>query len=175
VTGSVAAVVVAQTVLALLLAVVAISAGKLLHDAVPSTIRAGVSSGAGTASWLFFLPFSLAVGWLGRERGVPQTGWLLTGAAVLAGVLLVVSTRLARPAPVEPDAVAPPADLACRELVDLVTDLLDGVLPAGWRDAVESHLADCDGCTEYVRQIRATVDALGSLPARDAAEPAASD
>ena len=57
--------------LALLLAVVAISAGKLLHDAVPSTIRAGVSSGAGTASWVLFLPFSLVLGWLGREHGVP--------------------------------------------------------------------------------------------------------
>jgi hypothetical protein len=49
-------VVVAQVVLALLLAVVAIYAGRLLHDAVPSTIRAGVSSGAGTASWALFLP-----------------------------------------------------------------------------------------------------------------------
>jgi hypothetical protein len=38
-------VVVAQVVLALLLAVVAIYAGRLLHDAVPSTIGAGVSSG----------------------------------------------------------------------------------------------------------------------------------
>ena len=160
-TRSLAAVVIAQTVLALLLAVVAISAGKLLHDAVPSTIRAGVSSGAGTASWLFFLPFSLAIGWLGREHGVPQTGWVLTGAAVLVGALLVVSTRLARPAAVEP--AVPPADLACQELVDLVTDLLDGVLPPGWREGVESHLADCDGCAEYVRQIRETIDAVGAI------------
>ena len=97
VTRSVAAVVVAQVVLALLLAVVAIYAGRLLHDAVPSTIRAGVSSGAGTASWVLFLPFALALGWLGREQGVPRTGWLLTGGALLVGVLLVVSVRRARP------------------------------------------------------------------------------
>jgi predicted MFS family arabinose efflux permease len=174
-TRSLAAAIVAQTVLALLLAVVAISAGKLLHDAVPSTIRAGVSSGAGTASWLFFLPFSLALGWLGREQGVPQTGWVLTGASVLVGALLVVSTRLAPPAPAEPDLATTPVDLACQELVDQVTDLLDGVLPPGWRDGVGSHLADCDGCTEYVRQIRATVDALGSLPAHDGPRAAASD
>jgi hypothetical protein len=90
---------------------------------------------------------------------------VLTGAAVLVGALLVVSTRLAPPAPAEPDLAIPPADLACQELVDLVTDLLDGVLPPGWRDGVETHLADCDGCTEYMRQIRATVDAVGSLPA----------
>jgi predicted MFS family arabinose efflux permease len=168
---SLAAVIVAQTVLALLLAVVAISAGKLLHDAVPSTIRAGVSSGAGTASWLLFLPLSLALGWLGRAHGVPQTGWILTGAAVLVGALLVVSTRLARPAPAEPAEPVPPADLACQELVELVTDLLDGVLPPGWRDSAEAHLADCDGCTEYVRQIRTTIAALDALPS----QPVASD
>jgi hypothetical protein len=28
--------------------------GKLLHDAVPSNIRAGVSSGVGTLSWILF-------------------------------------------------------------------------------------------------------------------------
>jgi hypothetical protein len=162
-TRSLAAVVVAQTVLALILAVVAVSAGKLLHDAVPSAIRAGVSSGAGTASWVLFLPFSLVLGWLGRERGVPSTGWLLTGAAVLVGALLLVSIRRTRPAPEAAEAA--PDDLACRELVELVTDHLDGLLPTGWRDGVESHLAGCDGCTEYVRQIRATIEALGGLGA----------
>jgi hypothetical protein len=40
----------AQTVLQLTLAVAGIYAGRLLHDAVPSHIRAGVSSGAGTDS-----------------------------------------------------------------------------------------------------------------------------
>jgi hypothetical protein len=59
--------VVAQVVLTLL-AVVAIYAGRLLHDAVPSTIRAGVSSGAGTASWVLFLPFALALGWSAASR-----------------------------------------------------------------------------------------------------------
>ena len=154
--------------------VVAIYAGRLLHDAVPSSIRAGVSSGAGTASWVLFLPFSLALGWLGREQGVPRTGWLLTGGALLVGVLLVVSVRLARPAP-EPAEAAPPGEVACRELVDLVTDLLDGVLAPGWREGVEAHLADCDGCTEYVRQIRATIDALRALPARPSTQPATPD
>jgi anti-sigma factor RsiW len=58
--------------------------------------------------------------------------------------------------------------LACRELVELVTDYLDDVLPPGWRDGVASHLAECDGCTEYVRQVRTTIAALGGL--RQAAE-----
>jgi hypothetical protein len=117
---------------------------------------------------VLFLPFSLALGWLGRQQGVPSTGWLLTGAAVLVGALLLVSVRLARPGAVEasparPAAATAPDDLACRELVELVTDYLDGVLPEGWRDGVESHLADCDGCTEYVYQIRTTIETLGGL------------
>jgi hypothetical protein len=33
-----------------------------LHDAVPSTIRAGVASGVGTLTWLTFLPFALLFG-----------------------------------------------------------------------------------------------------------------
>ena len=110
-----------------------------------------------------FLRFVLALGWLGREQGVPRTGWLLIGGALLVGVLLVVSVRCARPV-VEPGKIAPPGEVVCRELVDLVTDLLDGVLAPGWREGVEAHLADCDGCTEYVRQIRATFEALGALP-----------
>lgn len=100
---------------------------------------------------------------------MPSSGWLLTGAAVLVGTLLLVSVRRARPVP---GAAAAPEDLACRELVELVTDLLDGVLPAAWRDGVESHLADCDGCAEYVRQIRTTIEALGRGPGHPAAAAA---
>jgi anti-sigma factor RsiW len=52
------------------------------------------------------------------------------------------------------------ADLTCQELVELVTDYLDGVLPPDLRHKLQTHLAGCDGCTEYVRQISATVRAL---------------
>jgi len=90
-TRSLATVIVAQTLLALLLAIITIRAGKLLHDAVPSTIRAGVSSGAGTLSWLIFLPFSLAFGWFAHAHGVRQAGWFLTGAALATAGLLVAS------------------------------------------------------------------------------------
>ena len=75
----------------------------------------------------------------------------------------MVSIGCARPV-VEPAEVAPPGQVVCRELVDLVTDLLDGALPPGCREGVEAHLADRDGCTEYLRQIRATIEALGALP-----------
>jgi anti-sigma factor RsiW len=54
--------------------------------------------------------------------------------------------------------------LSCQELVELVTDYLEGALPAGERARFEEHLAPCDGCTNYVEQMRRTVAALGRLP-----------
>jgi len=85
----------AQVVLALLLVVVGIHATRLLHDRVPSTIRAGVASGVGALSWLAFLPFALAMGLVSDAHGVQAAGWLLTGATAITGLLLVVSTSLA--------------------------------------------------------------------------------
>jgi MFS family permease len=156
-TRSLAAVIAAQTVLALLLAIISIRAGKLLHDGVPSNIRAGVSSGVGTLGWLLFLPFSLAFGWFARTHGVRLTGWFLTGAALLIGLLLIASAFRRRPRTVpEP----PAAEFACQQLVELVTDYLDGVLPPDLKAKVLRHLDGCDGCTEYVRQIRLTFQAL---------------
>jgi anti-sigma factor RsiW len=55
-------------------------------------------------------------------------------------------------------------DLACRELVELITDYLEGALPAAEVVAVEAHLAECDGCERYLDQMRATLRALGMVP-----------
>ena len=53
----------------------------------------------------------------------------------------------------------------CNEFVELVTAYLDGSLdPDAERRFVE-HLAECDGCDRYLEQIRATINALGHLPA----------
>jgi hypothetical protein len=94
---------------------------------------------------------------------------LIAVTAVLA-LLLAASARRrpAVPAPAgeeeDPDLHgAAPADVSCRELVILITDYLDGRLPAGWRTGLDRHLADCDGCTSYLQQIRATIDALARL------------
>jgi hypothetical protein len=100
------------------------------------------------------------------------------GAAVLVGILLIASVfrRAPQTAPAvgqTAGGMAKPADLACRELVDLVTDYLDGVLPPGWRAGFESHLADCDGCSEHVKQIRLTIRALEGLTAADSPPPVA--
>ncbi len=57
-----------------------------------------------------------------------------------------------------------PRDVACRELVELVTEYLEGALPPDEVVAVEAHLAGCGGCEHYLDQMRATVRALGSVP-----------
>jgi anti-sigma factor RsiW len=57
-----------------------------------------------------------------------------------------------------------PRDVACRELVELVTEFLEGALPPDEVLAVEAHLVGCEGCGRYVGQMRATVRALGSVP-----------
>ncbi len=55
--------------------------------------------------------------------------------------------------------------MPCRELVELVTDRLEGALSPGDRARFDEHLAECDGCTTYVEQVRATIAALGRVPA----------
>ena len=56
-------------------------------------------------------------------------------------------------------------DLACRELVELVTDYLEGALPATERERFEAHLAECEGCDAYVEQVRATIRLAGRAAA----------
>lgn len=90
---------IAQIVLAVLLVAIGIHITKLLHDAIPSTVRAGVASGVSSLSWLVFLPFSLVFGLVSNGVGVHRAGLLLVGAAVLIGVLLAATTLRRRPAP----------------------------------------------------------------------------
>ncbi len=54
--------------------------------------------------------------------------------------------------------------LACQEMVELVTAYLEGALSADDTARFEAHLADCDGCTRYVEQMRQTIAALGRIP-----------
>lgn len=50
--------------------------------------------------------------------------------------------------------------LTCADVVELVTDYLDGALPPRVADRVSAHLAHCDACTTYVEQIRQTSAAV---------------
>lgn len=63
-------------------------------------------------------------------------------------------------------------DMACQELVELVTDYLEGTLPTRDRARLEAHLRGCDGCTEYLAQMRRTIQVAGRLTA-ESLDPAA--
>lgn len=47
-----------------------------------------------------------------------------------------------------------PPQIVCQQLVELVTDYLEGDLDPVDRSAVEQHLAVCGHCTSYVRQVQ---------------------
>jgi predicted anti-sigma-YlaC factor YlaD len=53
--------------------------------------------------------------------------------------------------------VSSPEDIACREVVEIVTDYLEGALPSERREGFELHLSYCDGCVNYFDQVRATI------------------
>ncbi len=69
------------------------------------------------------------------------------------------------------DGRAPAQEMSCKELVELVTDYLEGWLPAGERRRFEAHLGGCPGCATYVEQIRETIRLTGRLREDDLAAP----
>jgi anti-sigma factor RsiW len=56
-----------------------------------------------------------------------------------------------------------PIGITCQELVELVTEYLEGTLPAERRERFEQHLAACPGCADYVQQMRLTIRTTGQL------------
>jgi anti-sigma factor RsiW len=62
------------------------------------------------------------------------------------------------------NAQGPIAPMACRELVELVTDYLEGRLPPADRERFDAHISGCDACTAYLEQMRQTLIALGHIP-----------
>jgi predicted anti-sigma-YlaC factor YlaD len=49
-----------------------------------------------------------------------------------------------------------PGGISCREVVEIVTDYLEGALAPGELVRLEAHLAACDPCRVYIEQIRTT-------------------
>jgi hypothetical protein len=140
---------------------------------------------------MLFLPFSLGFGTLARTQGVYSAGWIIVGVCAALAALLVLTTRATRSTPAETEALAasgddsldedlrpettrPPAGLACRDLVRLVSDYLDSELPPDWRAGIDDHLSVCDGCTNYLEQIRQTIALLERLDANHPGPAAAS-
>jgi anti-sigma factor RsiW len=57
--------------------------------------------------------------------------------------------------------------MTCRELVELVTDYLDGVLSPDAAERFADHLAICDGCERYLDQFRMVAGELGEAVATE--------
>lgn len=66
-------------------------------------------------------------------------------------------------------------DIACRELVEIVTDYLEGALDSAMTAAVERHLAICPHCDRYIEQMRETISAVGHVPVDTLDEQAKAD
>jgi anti-sigma factor RsiW len=62
-------------------------------------------------------------------------------------------------------------DIACQELVEIVTDYLEGALSGADRARFEAHLARCEGCSTYLDQMRRTIELSGRLTEDQIAEP----
>ena len=62
---------------------------RLLHDSLPSGVRAGAASGVGALSSMAFVFFALLFGVVSQHAGVFRAGWMVVGVALLAGALLV--------------------------------------------------------------------------------------
>jgi anti-sigma factor RsiW len=57
--------------------------------------------------------------------------------------------------------------ISCQELVELVTDYLEGALEPADLRRFEEHLAGCGKCTEYLAQLQATIRVTGTLTPDD--------
>jgi anti-sigma factor RsiW len=65
-------------------------------------------------------------------------------------------------------------EMTCRELVELVTDYLEGALSDRDRERFEGHIAVCEHCTAYLDQMRVTIVATGRLT-EESLDPAMRD
>jgi anti-sigma factor RsiW len=60
-----------------------------------------------------------------------------------------------------------PPDLACQQMVELITEYLEGAMSRADRKRFEAHLRHCPNCTNYLEQMRITIAATGSLKDED--------
>ena len=65
--------------------------------------------------------------------------------------------------------------LTCRELTEVLTDYLEGVMSPADRARFEAHLEICEGCVTYVAQMRQTIRAARELRASEVEATAPDD
>lgn len=66
-------------------------------------------------------------------------------------------------------------DLTCRDLVELVTDYVEGELDPRDRERFEEHIVFCDGCANHLEQMRTTIEVVGRLEERDLGDEMAAE
>lgn len=66
---------------------------RLLHDSLPSEVRAGAASGVSAFSSLAFVFFALLFGVVSQHAGIFHAGWMVVGITLLASALLVKSAH----------------------------------------------------------------------------------
>jgi anti-sigma factor RsiW len=54
-------------------------------------------------------------------------------------------------------------DIPCQQVVELVTEFLEGKLPTDDVLVIERHLAMCEGCSAHLEQMRETIRVTGAL------------
>lgn len=57
--------------------------------------------------------------------------------------------------------------VSCQEVVELVSDYVEGALPPDVASLFEEHLNFCDGCVVYVEQLRDAVAATERIREED--------
>jgi anti-sigma factor RsiW len=65
--------------------------------------------------------------------------------------------------------------VSCQEIVEMVTDYVEGVMPEDERRRFEAHLSICPGCVTYVEQIRETIRTTGEIPREETLAPSLRD
>ena len=65
--------------------------------------------------------------------------------------------------------------LTCKELTEVLTDYLEGVMPLEERARFEAHLALCEGCVTYVEHMRQVISTVHELRPDDIEATAPND
>ena len=54
-------------------------------------------------------------------------------------------------------------EITCMELIEAITDYLEGTMQEAERRRFDAHLEACPHCVNYLEQMRQTIAALGEL------------
>ena len=58
----------------------------------------------------------------------------------------------------------------CRDLLERLSEYIDGEAPPSVCDEIEKHLASCEPCVRFIRSLRSTVAHVGRVPRPEMSE-----